>query len=141
MNRWYGVGNLTKDPETSVTQNGTDVAKFIVAVNRPKDESGESKADFIPVKARGKKAALVREYLRKGRKVAVEGKLQTYNYTNQDGQRRSGFEVILDELTFLPSGDPNNTRHGDIHQDGGVIHNDIGDRFEPVDMDDGELPF
>lgn len=51
----------------------------------------------------GKRAQLCKEYLKKGRKVGVTGKLQTYNYTGQDGQKKYGFEILLDELTFLSS--------------------------------------
>ncbi|MBR6982093.1 MAG: single-stranded DNA-binding protein [Ruminococcus sp.] len=143
MNRWYGVGNVVRDPESSVTQDGMDVCKFTVAVNRikDKDDSGKKVADYIPVRAKGKKAALCREYLHRGKKVGVEGKLETYNYTTQEGYKRSGFEVVLDDITFLYSGDPDKTEHGDVHANDGVIHHDLDLDTGMTLADDVELPF
>ena len=142
MNTWSGIGNLVKNPESYVSQAGTDVCKFTIAVNRPKDANGQQQADFIPIKAFGRRAALCREYLAKGRKVGVVGKLQTYNYQKDDGTIVFGFEVVLDDLTFLYSGDPNKPQLGDVHADDGVIHNkpphDISDFTE---VEDEELPF
>ncbi len=141
MNTWSGIGNLVRDPEASVTQSGTDVCKFTVAVNRPKDANGNTQADFIPVRALGKRAALCREYLRKGRKIGIVGKLHTYTYTTQEGQKRSGFEVLLDDITFLPSGDANKSQFGDVHADDGVVHHDVSGDGGFVQVDDDDLPF
>lgn len=141
MNIASFIGNLTRDPESTVTQNGTDVCKFTIAVNRPKDANGESQADFIPIKAIGKRAGLCREYLRKGRKVGVSGELHTYSFTTQDGIQKKGFEILMNSITFLPSGNPNKTQFGDVHADDGVVHHDVGrNDFMQVE-DDGELPF
>lgn len=139
MNTWNGIGNLVRDPESSVTQFGIDVCKFTIAVNRPKDVNGQAQADYIPIRAIGKRAALCREYLKKGRKVGIVGKLQTYSFTTHEGQKRNGFEILLEDLTFLPSGDANKPQFGDIHADDGVVHHDVGREFTQVD--DGELPF
>ena len=103
MNSWSGIGNLTRDPESSATQSGLEVSKFTLAINRPKDQNGQSQADFIPIRALGKRAQLCNQYLKKGRKIGVVGKLQTYSYTGQDGQKKYGFEILLDDITFLSS--------------------------------------
>ena len=136
-----GVGNVVRDPDSYVTDDGVDVCKFTVAVNRRKDETGKKIADYIPVRAKARKAALCREYLHRGKKVGVEGRLETYNYTTQDGERRSGFEIVLDDITFLYAGDPDRTELGDIHANDGVIHNelDLDNDFKVID--DEPLPF
>ena len=106
MNTCIFIGNLTRDPELRVTQSGTSVCSFSIAVNRPKDQNGESKADFIPVKCFKNRADSCQRYLHKGSKVAVKGALQTYTYQAQDGSKRSGFEIFVGndgEITFLPS--------------------------------------
>lgn len=141
VNQWSGIGNLCRGPEASVSQSGTDICKFTIAVNRAKDANGQSQTDFIPVRAFGRRAALCREYLRKGRKVGIIGKLQTYSYTTQDGQKRNGFEILLDDITFLPSGDPNKTQFGDVHSDDGVVHHDVGTNDGFIEVYDEELPF
>lgn len=139
MNHWSGIGNLTRDPESSFTDSGVAVCKFTIAVNRPKDENGQQRADFIPVRAYNKRASLCREYLRKGRKVGVVGKLQTYTYTDKEGIKRSGFEILLSDLTFLPSSDTNRPNLGDVHSDDGAAQPNFGDSFD--DFDDEKLPF
>lgn len=143
MNVFSGVGNLTRDPESSVTSSGVDVCKFTIAINRPKGPNEESQADFIPVRAYKRLAAICREYLRKGSKVAVVGKLQTYMYTAQDGSRRSGFEVLANEVTFLPSANPNSAKYGDIHSDMyGAAHHDLDDPSSGfTQVEDYKLPF
>ena len=141
MNSWSGVGNLTKDPMSEVDDNGVDICKFTIAVNRAKNEAGESIADFIPIKAKGKRASLCREYLRKGRKVGIIGKLQTYNFVNDNGERKYGFQVVAEDITFLPSGNPNNTQLGDVHQDDGVVHNTLNDASDVTTEIGDELPF
>lgn len=146
MNCFNGVGNLTHDPETRVTQSGIDETKFTIAINRPKTQDGESIADFIPIKAYKNKAAMCAQYLKKGRKVAVTGKIHTYTY-EKEGVRKSGFEVVLDEITFLPSSNPDRTNLGDVHSDiYGAAHYDlneekINEHFTVVDIPDEELPF
>ena len=129
-----------------MTSDGIDVCKFTIAVNREgrEDErTGRKLVDYIPVRAKGKRAALCREYLHRGKKVGVDGRLETYTYTMQDGQKRSGFEIVLEKITFLYSGDPDKTEHGDVHANDGVIHHDLdlNTGLELVDDDDVELPF
>ena len=141
MNRWYGVGNIVRNPESKVTDAGIDECKFTVAVNRIKDDNGKKVADYIPVRAKGKKAALCREYLHRGKKVGVEGRLETYNYTTQEGYKRSGFEVVLDDITFLYSGDPDRTEHGDVHANDGVIHHELDLDTGLELIEDEPLPF
>lgn len=147
MNCFACVGNLTRDPESGVTASGTDVCKFTVAINRPKGPNGESVADFIPIRAYKRRASICREYLKKGSKVAIVGSIQTFTYQTQDGVKKNGFVVIANEITLLPSSNPNKAMYGEVHSDiYGASHHSldsvnttIEDGFEQID--DDELPF
>lgn len=97
MNSVQLVGRLTADPELRTTNTtGIPVANFRVAVDRGKDKP----ADFIPVIAWQKTAELVAQYVKKGHRVGVEGRLQTRNY-EVDGQKRFAMEVVAQRVQFL----------------------------------------
>ncbi len=101
-NKVFLVGNLARDPEVRYTPAGIATARFAVAVNRPKKkDSGESEADFINVVAWRKLAEICGEYLKKGRQVAVEGRLQVRTFTGKDGKPRTMAEVVLDNMQML----------------------------------------
>jgi single-strand DNA-binding protein len=113
MNAFFGIGNLTRDPEHRTTQGGTTVCTFTIAINPPKTMTGERQdPDFIPIKTFGKRADVCAQYLAKGRKVAVQGRLHPYSYTAQDGSTRYGFEIIANEITFLSSAQGNAGQQG-----------------------------
>lgn len=101
-NKVFLVGNLARDPELRFTPAGVATCRFAIACNRPKNkETGESEADFINVIAWRRLAEICGEYLKKGRPVAVEGKLQVRAYTGKDGQPRTMTEVVLDNMQML----------------------------------------
>ena len=103
MNRCFIIGNLTRDPETRVTQSGSTVCSFTVAVNR-RGKSDE--ADFFRVSAWNKLAETCQQYLSKGRKVAVTGPVSVSTYTGQDGKAYANLEVMAQEVEFLtPKGE------------------------------------
>ncbi len=96
------MGRLTHDPELRVTQNGISVARFTVAVDRPfASQSGERGTDFIDVVVWRRQAETVGTYMKKGRLVAVEGRLQVRSYQAADGQKRRAWEVIGERVEFL----------------------------------------
>lgn len=102
MNRCIIIGNLTKDVELRTTQSGLATCAFTVAVSRRfKNAQGERESDFIPVVAWRQTAELCAKYLAKGRKVAVEGSIQTRSYQAQDGSKRYVTELIADSVEFL----------------------------------------
>lgn len=102
MNRVVLVGNLTRDPEARTTQSGTAVTTFTIAVNRRQTNAqGVREADFIPIVTWQQTAELCARYLAKGRKVAVDGRIQTRTYDAQDGSRRYVTEVVADNVEFL----------------------------------------
>ena len=104
MNTVQLIGRLTKDPELKYTQSGVATTSFTLAVNRNfTNANGEREADFIMCTAWRKTAELVCQYLGKGSMVGINGRIQTRNYENQQGQRVYVTEVIVDELTFVES--------------------------------------
>ncbi|MED4299767.1 single-stranded DNA-binding protein [Geobacillus stearothermophilus] len=101
MNRVVLVGRLTKDAELRYTPNGTAVASFTLAVNRPfVNQQGEREADFINVVAWRKIAENVANHTTKGSLIAVDGRLQTRSY-EKDGRRVYVTEVVADSVQFL----------------------------------------
>lgn len=103
INRVIISGNLTRDPELRCTQSGTDVLSFGVAVNdrRKNSRTGEWEdyPNFVDCTMFGNRARSVSQYLAKGSKVAIEGKLR-WSQWERDGQKHSKLSVIVDELEF-----------------------------------------
>lgn len=103
MNKTWFIGNLTRDPETSVMQSGDQQTRFTIAVNRPfKNQNGEREADFIQVKCYGKNAENAAKYLKKGRKVSVVCKVRTGSY-KKDDQTIYTTDFVVEEMEFLSS--------------------------------------
>ena len=131
LNRVVLVGRLTRDPEMRYTPNGVATVKIGLAVNRSfTNAQGERETDFIDVVAWRKQAETVAQYLKKGRLIAVDGRLQTRTYEAQDGQKRKVYEVVADQVRFLDS-----AKDGQ-HDGGGAYQGDE----EPV-PDDEPVPF
>lgn len=98
------LGNLTRDPELRYTPNGQAVASFAVATNRQwMDTQGEKKEDveYHDVVVWGKLAEIVNQYLKKGRKVMIVGRLQTRTWEAQDGTKRSKTEIVATDVNFV----------------------------------------
>ncbi len=103
INKVMCLGNLGKDPEIKFLDGGNAVANFSVAVNESyKNKAGEKveKTEWVKVVAWGKLAELCGEYLKKGRQVLIEGKLQTREY-EKDGQKKYVTEIVAQNVTFL----------------------------------------
>lgn len=98
MNKLTIIGNLTRDPETRVTQSGSSVCSFTVAVNR---RGQDDKTDFFRVSAWNKTGETCQKYLSKGRKVAVTGPVSVSTYTGQDGKTYANLEVMAQDVEFL----------------------------------------
>lgn len=104
LNKVMLIGNLTRDPEIRTTTSGQTVAGFTVASNRSwNDAQGERQnaVEYVDIVAWGKLAEITGQILRKGRKVYVEGRLQTRNWEGQDGIKRFKTEVIARDLIAL----------------------------------------
>jgi single-strand DNA-binding protein len=104
LNRVQLIGNLTRDPELRYTPSGTAVCSFGLATNRSwNTDAGEKheETEFHRIVSWNKLAELCSQFLVKGRKVYVEGRLQTRNWTGQDGQQRSTTEIVIDDMILL----------------------------------------
>lgn len=98
------MGNLTRDPELRTTPGGQSVATFAVATNRSwNDPSGERKdsVEYHDIVAWGKLGELAANYLAKGRKVLVVGRLQTRQWEGQDGAKRQRTEIVANDINFV----------------------------------------
>ena len=105
LNQVTLMGNLTRDPELRQTPTGQNVTSFSLALNRSyKDASGEwqEATDYIDIVAWGPLAERVSQYLTKGRRCLVQGRLQSRSW-EQDGQKRNKVEVLANDVTFLDS--------------------------------------
>jgi single-strand DNA-binding protein len=104
LNKCMIIGNLGRDPEMRYTASGQPVTQFTVAVNRKyKNQAGEwqEETEWFRIVAWGPLAERTAEYLRKGRKVYVEGRLQTRQWEGQDGQKRYTTELVANTVTSL----------------------------------------
>jgi single-strand DNA-binding protein len=104
LNKATLIGNLTRDPELRYTPQGTAVCTFGLATNRQwTTESGEKKedAEFHRIVAWNKLAEICSQLLVKGRKVYVEGRLQTRSWTGQDGGQRQTTEIVINDMIIL----------------------------------------
>ena len=148
MNRVVLVGRLTKDPELRTTTNGTSQTRFTLAVNRrTAGPDGQREADFINCLAWRGTAEAIAKYLKKGRELAVEGRIQTGSYDAQDGTKRYTTEVVVDNFTFIGSGSGANTNNDfDNGSSSDIATTDISeDPFKDfgneVALSDDDLPF
>lgn len=151
VNQVILMGNLTRDPEVRQIPSGQSVCSFSLALNRSyKDSSGEwqEATDYIDIVAWGPLGERVGQYLSKGRRCLVQGRLQSRSW-EQDGQKRSKVEVNAQDVTFLDSRGGGSDNGGadeapvekpkpskSTKKDDIVIE-DIGD--EPINLDD--IPF
>ena len=155
INRTVLVGRLTRDPELRVSQNNVSVTTFNLAVNRPfTSKDGEQQADFINCVTFRKQAENVNQYVKKGSLVGIDGRIQTRNYENKEGQRVYVTEVVCDSVQFL---EPKAKNQGSQQQNiqtgtntpqrqnnatqGGYEQNPFANANGPVDIKDDDLPF
>lgn len=102
MNRIILIGRLTRDPEIKYVGEGTAMARFTLAVDRPyTNKGGERETDFINIVAWRRLAEICADYLAKGRLTAVEGRLEIQSYTNSEGEQRKAAQVVADNVRFL----------------------------------------
>ena len=143
MNRVILCGRLVKDVDVRYTERGMCVASFTVACNRPAKKGQASEADFIPCKAFGKTAETIGNYLAKGSRVLLEGRINTGSYTAKDGTKRYTTDVLLDRFEFVESRNGGSTG-GDNAAQGGFTqqaagHNNMTSFGHEIDPE--EIPF
>ena len=99
-NKVFLIGRLTRDPEYRLTPSGIAVTKFTMAMDRFRKQDGESSADFIRVVVWRKLAEICNQFLKKGRLVSIEGRLQVDSY-EKDGEKRYVYDVVADNMQML----------------------------------------
>ena len=156
LNQVTLMGNLTRDPELRTTPNGQNVVSFSLALNRSyRDSSGEwqEATDYVDIVAWGPLAERVAQYMTKGRRCLVQGRLQSRSW-EQEGQKRSKVEVLANDVTFLDGRGSADSEVENVPREPeaegeskkpkakkaakkDVVIEDIGD--EPINLD--EIPF
>ncbi len=137
---WVGMGNLTRDPDLKFISSGTALCKFGMAINRiyyKKDQSKGEEVLFINCVAWSKLGERIAEYLKKGSKCLVQGRLQSSSWTDDQGTKKSKIEILVESVQFLgkPQGQPAQTKT----QDEGPEPQ--GDVVENPNPQDEEVPF
>lgn len=141
------TGRITKDLEKHQTNKGTSVVNFSLAVDRRfKDSNGNREADFIGIQAWGMTADLLCKYCGKGSLIGIEGRIQTRNYENNQGQRVYVTEVVAENVTFLDSKKNNDQDQQGCYQQSNGYQNDNYqqqpfDSALPFDDSADDVPF
>lgn len=103
LNKAMLQGRLTADPELRSTPSGASVTTFTLAVNRSYQKDKEPETDFINCTAWRSTAEFVCKYFKKGQQAVVDGSIQTRSYTDKQGNKRTAFEVVVDNIYFAES--------------------------------------
>ncbi len=133
LNKAILMGRLTRDPELRFTQNKAAVASFTLAVNRDKKGSnGEQVGDFIDCVAWGRMGEFVKQWFTKGMLAIVIGRIQSRNWEDKNGNKRTTIEINAEDVSF-----------GETKKARGLKSspNIEGDDFTELDDDDGDVPF
>lgn len=125
MNNVILHGRLTRDVELKNANNGTELCKFSVAIDRPTKDRENKVTDFIPCVAFKERAAFISKYFHQGDGILIEGSIQSHKYTDRDGNARTAYEVAVNRAEFAEK----------KLQTGGDI------APTPSGADDEELPF
>ena len=166
MNKAILIGRLTRDPELRYTGSNRAVCQFSIAIDRPftNQSTGQREADFINIVAWDKTAENIGKYMTKGRLIAVEGRIQTRNYDNNEGKKVYVTEVIASNVQFLESKNATTTNSNgfnsmpeppvekspydfgsESNQNSNTMNIEENDPFasfgEQVEISDNDLPF
>lgn len=148
MNKVILMGRLTRDPEVRYGgSNNMAIAKFSIAVDRRFKRDGEPTADFFNCTAFGKTGEFIEKYVHKGTKVVLDGELRNDNYTNKEGQKVYGMNIIANSVEFAESkaasqGYNSGAAAGQQSEGSADTGADPGDDFMNIpDSVDEKLPF
>ncbi len=152
MNKVILLGRLARDPEVRYTQSAEPLAvcSFTVAVDKPYSrnrQEGDATADFINCVCFGKRGESIGQYFRKGNRIAITGRINTRNYTDQQGNKRYVTEVVADDFEFVESKSERAASEGQSFPQSNPSNKDSGstpDGFffpDSDDADDSFLPF
>ena len=129
------TGRLTADPELKTTANGISVTTFAIAVDRRYRSGEDRQTDFINIVAWRQSAEFITKYFKKGSMIGIEGSIQTRRYQDKNGNNRTAFEVIANNVQFVES-------KREAGAEGASFSNaDVNDFAEMEAVDDSDLPF
>lgn len=137
MNKSILIGRLTRDPDIRTTSNGEKTARFTLAVDRGGQNAG---ADFISCVAFKKTAELIEQYITKGTRIGVEGRINTGSYTKQDGTKVYTTDVLVDRIEFLESKKDETARNESAPSTAPTVTGEEGFMQVPEGFEEG-LPF
>lgn len=137
MNKVTLTGRLTRNPEIRYSQSAEPVAvtRFGVAVNRKFKKDGEPDADFINCVTFGKTAEFISKYFTKGKMIGILGSLRTNSWTDNNGQKRTSTEVLVEEAEFLEKKENSDNVSNEKHLEESFV-----DSQEVID-DEDKLPY
>lgn len=134
------TGRLTADPELKTTQNGISVTTFSIAVNRNYRAGEEQQTDFINIVAWRQRAEFITKYFKKGSLIGIEGSIQTRKYQDKNGNNRTAFEVVVNNVQFVESKRDSGTAAPSENEPASFSNADVNDFSEIGEIDD-DLPF
>jgi len=131
------TGRLTADAELKTTPSGVSVTSFSIAVERRYKQGEEKQTDFINIVAWRAAAEFITKYFNKGSMIGIEGSIQTRNYTDKNGNKRTAFEVVANNVQFVESKKADTE---DQNSGSGFTNADTAD-FTDLGETDEDLPF
>jgi len=141
LNKVILIGRMVRDPELKYLQNGTPVANFSIASNRTYMKDGEKKemVSFFNCVAWSKAAEVIVQYVKKGQRIGIEGKLQQRSWEDQNGNKRSAVDVVVDNFQFLDPKRADGEMQAGIPEPASVVQNapDLNDN----PFSDDDIPF
>ena len=142
MNKWIGIGRLTKDPELKYTPGtGTAVTTITLAVENYNSKTQEKTADFIPVVLWGKQAEKTAQYMLKGNQVAISGRISVRTYYAKDGTKRYVTEVVADMFNGVQFLSKNNNSNSNTSVENNDVFGEMNFDEYNTPVDDGDMPF
>lgn len=134
------TGRLTADPELKTTPNGISVTRFSIAVNRNYGSGEDRQTDFINIVAWRHSAEFVAKYFKKGNLIGIEGSIQTNKYQDKNGNNRTSFEVVANNIQFVES-KRDSAPVSDAGAPASFSNADTNDFADLGDATDDDLPF
>ncbi len=137
MNNWIGIGNLVKEVDLKYLPSGKAVTKFTIAINSGFGD--KQKVDYINIVCFDKLAEICANYLDKGKKCAIQGRISTSSYETKNGEKRNTTEIVAERVEFL-STEKKENKKDTVNDFLNNFPDDDNDIFQPVD-DSDLIPF
>ncbi len=134
------TGRLTADPELKTTPSGVSVTSFSIAVNRNYKAGEEQQTDFINIVAWRQRAEFICKYFSKGSMIGIEGSIQTRRYQDKNGNNRTAFEVVANNVQFVESKRDGGSAPA-ASEPASFSNADVNDFADLGDAQDDDLPF